>query len=103
MEHKRGDSFSYTTTIPDTYPDGYFVGWSVSAQVRNPTNGALIADLECTWADASTTRNLTLLKIDTLTWPVGSAEFDVQFKRQSDGFVTSTETQPFTILKDCTK
>lgn len=103
MEHKRGDSFDYVTTIPDTYPDGYFAGWTVAAQVRNPSSGALIANLEPSWADPATTRTLHLLKIDTSTWPVGKAEFDVQFTRASDGFKASTLTVEFAILKDVTK
>lgn len=103
MEHKRGDSFDYVTTVPDTFPDGYFAGWTVASQVRNPSSGALIANLEPSWVDPDTTRQLRLLKIDTSTWPVGKAEFDVQFTRTSDGFKASTVTAEFTIVKDVTK
>lgn len=103
MEHKRGDSFDYVTTIPDTFVDGYFVGWTVAAQVRNPSNGALIANLDATWENPATTRTLQLLKIDTSAWTPGKAEFDVQFTRTSDSYKTSTATVEFTIVKDVTK
>lgn len=102
MEHKRGDSFDYVTTIPDSFPDGHFVGWEVKAQVRNPSTGALIADLETSWANPATTRTLKLLKLDTKTWSPGKAEFDVQFTRTSDGYILSTATVSLTIIKDVT-
>lgn len=103
MEHKRGDTFDYTTTIPSTYADGYFVGWTVAAQVRNASSGSLVASLDTSWVNAATTRELRLLKIDTKAWPLGSLEFDVQFTRTSDGYVMSTETMKFSVLKDVTQ
>lgn len=103
MEHKRGDTFDFTTAIPDTFPDGYFVGWTVAAQVRNAASGALISTLDTSWLNAATTRNLRLLKIDTKAWPVGKVEFDVQFTRTSDGYVISTSTEQFNVIKDCTQ
>lgn len=103
MEHKRGDSFDYTTTLPETFPDGYFVGWSVSAQVRAAGSGALIAQLACSWEDAATTRSMRLLAVDTTSWPVGLAHFDIQFRRASDGYVLSTATEPLNVTRDCTQ
>lgn len=113
MEHKRGDTFDYVATIPDTFADGYFVGWDVTAQIRKSPSGPLaklagteagelIASLDVSWADPLTTRTLHVLKIDTTGWPMGAAEFDVQFKRQSDGYRLSTATLPVTICRDAT-
>jgi hypothetical protein len=103
MEHKRGDSFDYVTTIPNTFADGYFVGWTVASQLRNAKTNALVADLETSWNDPVTTRNLRLLKVDTKAWPLGQLEFDVQFTRTSDGYTLSTSTVLFTLVKDVTQ
>ena len=103
MEHKCGDTFDYVATIPDTFPDGHFSGWSVGAQVRNALTGALIAELDTSWADPLTTRTLKLLKIDTAGWTPCRAEFDVQFTRISDGYKLSTATKEITLTKDVTR
>ena len=103
MERKRGDSFDYVTTIPDTFADGYFAGWTVAAQVRDPVKGTLIAQLDTSWLNPVTTRQMRLLKIDTRAWPVGTLAFDVQFTRTSDSYVLSTATETMTIIKDVTQ
>lgn len=100
--HKTGDSFDYLCPIPDSFIDGYFTNWSVSAQVRTIQYQKLIAELDCTWADPVTTRSLKLLKINTSTWPIGSAEMDVQFVRISDGYTISTDTVSISIIRDIT-
>jgi hypothetical protein len=114
MEHKRGDTFDYVATIPDTFADGYFVGWDVTAQIRKaasgplaqlsaPVDGELVAQLDVTWTDAATTRQLRLLKVDTKAWPVGPLEFDVQFRRADDGYTLSTATEKLVVIKDVTQ
>jgi hypothetical protein len=103
IQIKQGDSFDFINTIPASFPDGHFVGWTVSSQVRNPANGSLIADLDASWIDPVTTRQLKLLKIDTKSWPLSSLEFDVQFVRVSDGYTLSTETSKLKVTKDCTE
>lgn len=103
MEHKRGDSFDYVTTIPDTFPDGHFADWTVAAQVRDMSKGTLIAQLDVSWLDPVATRQLRLLKIDTRAWPVVPLAFDVQFTRPSDNFVVSSVTETFTVIKDVTQ
>lgn len=100
--HKRGDSFHRLASIPDTFADGYFVGWSVSSQIRTKP-GKLVAVLDCEWEDAATTRTLSLKAIDTTGWAVGPVEMDIQFVRSSDGFVLSTSTVAFEIIKDITR
>lgn len=103
MEHKRGDSFDYLATIPESYPDGFFTGWEVKAQVRDARSGALVADLDVQWGDPQTTRHVKLLKIDTSSWSLGQMEFDIQFRRASDGYTLSSSTVNFQVVKDVTK
>lgn len=100
---KRGDSFDFINTIPDTFADGHFVGWTVSSEVRNPANGSLVAALDTSWVNAVTTRQLRLLKIDTKEWPLTTLEFDVQFVRSVDGYTLSTATSKLKVTKDCTE
>lgn len=104
-QHKRGDSFDLLVTIPVAqYPDGYFSGYTVASQLRTVgANGAKIADLTCTWVNDLTTRELRLTCLDTTKWPIGSAQFDVQFTRISDGFVFSSATSTITIIYDVTR
>lgn len=103
IEIKRGDSFDYGVAIPSEFSDGHFVGWTVASQLRrNNTQGSLIATFETSWDNPATTRMLRLLKIDTTGWPLGSAIFDVQFTRVSDGYRLSTETAEVIVVKDVT-
>lgn len=103
LEHKRGDSFDYTTTIPDSFADGHFADWTVASQVRDPIKGTLVSQLEASWVDEATTRQLRLLKIDTKSWPITELEFDVQFTRVSDGYSLSTGTAKIIVVKDVTQ
>ena len=102
MEHKRGSTFDYFVNIPSTFGEGEFVGWAVTAQIRSRPAGTLIADLEPEWANPVTTRRLNLKKIDTTTWVLGNAEFDIKFERASDGYTLTTNTVPIVIVKDVT-
>lgn len=99
---KQGDSFDRLLTIPASFEDGFFVGWGVSSQLVDPATGAVIDSLDTEWADPVTTRTLRIFKIDTTAWPQGSAEFDVQFTRDSDNYVVSTTTAKLKITKDVT-
>jgi hypothetical protein len=101
--HKRGDSFDRLINIPSAFADGYFVGWTVSAQVRTAQYGAAIDDLVCTWIDPVKTRILSIKRLDTKLWPIGLAEMDVQFTRDSDGYTTSTSTLQFEVVRDVTQ
>lgn len=116
--HKRGDTFDRIVTLPafdaetnTGFEDGYFAsGWTLAAQVRThqpaapnrPPLGTLVADLQVSWLDAVTTRNLRLLAIDTNAWPIGACEVDVQFTRTSDSYVISTSTAVFEVVRDTT-
>lgn len=103
LPHKRGDSFDRLTNIPIVFADGYFVGWTVTAQVRTAQYSKPIADLVCTWINPATTRILQLQCIDTTLWTLGMAEMDIQFVRTSDGYTTSTSTIQFEIVRDVTR
>lgn len=100
--HKRGDSFDLLVTIPAQFADGYFVGHTVASQIRQP-DGTKVADLDCAWVDALTTRALRLTCLVTTAWPTGPAQFDVQFKRTSDNFVLSSTTAQILIAPDITR
>lgn len=102
-QHKRGDSLEYLGTIPvEDFPDGFFVGWVPSAQIRTAQYYNLIDDLTVTWVDPVTTRSFIVSKINTTAWPVGAALLDIQFVRTSDGFTRSTETIQINIQHDIT-
>lgn len=101
MKHKRGDTFDIIATIPQNVPAGYFAGWEVASQIRDPNN-RLVADLVAVWADDTTTRNLRLTCVDTATWPLGSLEMDVQFKNPANGHTVSTSTITITVVRDIT-
>lgn len=102
ITHKRGDSFDLVATIPAKFVDGQFAGYTPSAQMRTAA-GAMLADLQVAWVDDTTTRTLRLTCIDTTSWLVGPAKFDVQFRRDTDGFIVSTATTNIQILEDVTR
>ena len=103
MEHKRGDSFDYTATIPGDFADGYFVGWTVTSQVRNAKTGTLVAELSAAWTDPAKTRALRLLALDTSTWALAPMKFDVRLRRDSDGYTLSTSTVLFNLVEGVTQ
>lgn len=102
IKFKRGDTFDRILLIPEaTFPDGHFLGWTVTSQIRTST-GRLIGDLTATWADpAADTRFLRLFNNDTTKWPLGTHEVDAQFVSPTD-FVLSTETLLVNVLRDVT-
>ena len=93
--HKRGDTFHYIGTLPDSID---FTGVAVKSQVRLP-NGMLVADLAAT---VSSGKALSLFKRDTQTWPPGVVKVDVQFTFP-DKSVLSTSTGTFLIEEDNTQ
>jgi hypothetical protein len=70
---------------PFGYPDGFFVGWSVTCQLIN-TVGVVLDTIDATWLDVVTTRALKLEKVNTSAWALGEAAIQVTFTRNSDGF-----------------
>lgn len=101
--HKRGDTLDLLAAIPDIYPDGYFVGWTVTAQIRTDKYDYLLADIICEWADPALTRILHLRTSDTGGWDIGPAEMDIQFTRDVDGYTVSSGTIFMAIVADVTR
>lgn len=103
IQHKRGDTFDRLLVMPADFVDGYWLGWTVTAQIRT-ARGKLISDFVASWAaPAATTRTLRLFVADTQEWPLGDLEVDVQFVRTSDGTKRSTETLIVAVLRDVTQ
>lgn len=102
MRHKRGDTFDYVAILPASIPDGYYLGRIPTCQIRD-MRGKKIADVVTEWVDPVTTRSVGLHVADTQAWPIGSAVFDVQFLRESDGDIRSTLTIQFLIIEDVTR
>ena len=102
IKFKRGDTFDRILLIPEaTFADGYFLGWTVTSQIRTST-GRLIGELTPTWADpAADTRFLQLVNEDTTKWPIGTHEVDAQFVSPT-GYILSTETLLVNVLRDVT-
>lgn len=95
-DHIRGASFTRLFPVPGDFGDGYFVGWVVTSQVREP-GGKLVAEAVCEWLDPVTTRNLKVRVADTTAWPAGDLDIDIKFVRTSDGEVIKTTTARFTV------
>jgi hypothetical protein len=99
---KRGDAFSAIMIMPERYPDGHFLGWSVAMQLRK-VNGTLISTISVSWLPPeNTTRRLLLFDASTSDWPIGVHESDVQFVRTSDGHQISTKTFRIEVQKEIT-
>lgn len=101
ITHKRGRSFDKALIIPDTFADGFFIGFTPKAELRDQS-GTLVATFNCAWADPVTTRNLMIQQLDTNTWPTTSCVFDVRFRRESDGYTKYTNTETVLIVKNVT-
>lgn len=103
MQHKRGDTFQYVAHLKSPVADGEFAGTVPTCQIRD-LKGILIADVNASWIDPVTARSINLhVTTSTQAWKLGTAIFDVQFTRTSDGFVRSTNTGQFEIIDDVTK
>lgn len=102
MEHIRGDTFDYVAIMDATIPDGAFVGFVPTCQLRD-LQGKLISDVVTAWVDPATTRSISLHVTDTQGWKIGPALYDIQFRRTSDGYVRSTHKGVFDIIEDVTR
>jgi len=96
IEQRQGDAFDYVGTIPASFADGYFAGWTVSANVYDSA-GALITAVTATWNDPAVTRVLHLFVLDTTTWPLGVVTLDVRLVR-GDGYRKSWEKTQFKVV-----
>lgn len=101
MQHKIGDTFLYLAMVKGVDP-GELVGYTPACQVRTPF-GTLYGQAVCIWTDAGTTQQVKLFISDTSHWRPGPAVLDIQFTRDSDGLIRSTDTTTFTIVQDVTR
>lgn len=103
IQIKQGATFDEILILPEEdFPDGFFLLWDVSSQVRT-TKGTILADVTPTWEDpAASTRYLRIQYLDTTSWPLERVELDVRFVRQSDGFVIYSEIELIEVLKRVT-
>jgi hypothetical protein len=100
-KHKRGASYSRTIDIPETLPDGYFIGFDVRSQIRDSREN-LIEELDVEWIDPVTTRQLALVCEDTSKWPLGTTYMDILFTR-NDGWKISSDTVKTEITRNETR
>ena len=101
--HKRGDTFDYSDQLAMTVngvPVTDFTGMVGASQIRTD-RGALVAELEFTWLDA--TQGLFRLRSQqpTTNWPIGMLLHDIQLTTPS-GDVVSTATETFRLVGDVT-
>lgn len=102
---KRGATFSYMFSIPDTVDAGFFKNWFIKAQLRREKNDSpngLIADIGCFWGDPKTATRVVLHHQQTDKWPLGNAELDILFQ-SVDGTRVRTKTIPVTIQRGITR
>lgn len=103
ITHIHGDSFDYVVTMPTSFANGYFTGWTVTSQVRTTKYQEFVADLQCSWVDPVTTRDLKLFLLSTTSWPIGDCQMDVQFVRNSDKYTFSSNVESITVVRDVTR
>jgi putative intracellular protease/amidase len=99
MKFKQGDTFDYSGPAEVLDAAGAPVdltGWTVASHVRFPDKGSKFI-LTATWVGA----NVRLRSTETLSWPIGIAEIDVEFTSPA-GDVVSTETVRFEVTADLT-
>lgn len=95
-DHIRGASFTRLMEIPAIFGDGYFVGWTITSEVREP-GGKIVATPTNEWLNAATTRHLKVRVADTEAWPVGDLQFRLKFVRPSDSEVVKALPVTFTV------
>ena len=103
-EFSRGQNLNFIMYLPNYIPEGYYNGWTPTAQLRklhNPAEEGFIADLEVTWTDEKHIA-LQFRYDDTSDWPLGPVEFDVVLTSPS-GWKVRTLPVRFTIVPGVTQ
>lgn len=103
INHIHGDTFDYVVTLPTSFANGYFSDWTVTSQVRTSRYQQFVAEINCTWLDSITTRDLKIFALSTTSWPVADCEMDIQFVRNSDKYTFSSNLISISVLKDVTR
>ena len=102
MEHKRGATFDLILMLDEAIPEGSFVGYVPTCQVRD-WDDRLIAGVEAQWVDPDTTKAIALHAADTSAWRVGAAVFDVSLRRESPLSIIPSSTLALSIVEKVTR
>jgi hypothetical protein len=100
LELKQGDTFSVSGPVSVRNGAGDEIdlsGWTVTCQIKFTETGNRVV-IAATWLGVGLVR---LFHNATQTWPVGTAEIDLQFT-SPDGIKVSTKTEKIKILGDVT-
>ncbi len=102
MEHKRGATFDYVVILPEWLEPGTFLGFVPTCQLRDFA-GRLIEQISIEWIDPLTTMSLALQVVDTSTWRLGPAVFDISLRREDPLAIVPTSTLLFHIVEKVTR
>lgn len=96
---RRGDTFDFSGPL-ELRENGVrrldMTGWQVFAQLRRLT-GELIADLQCTWLDATQSLCRVHATDSTVGWPLGGAVLEIRAVDASGTVSVATQPQRMTI------
>lgn len=102
---KRGASFQFTFSFPESVTPGQFAGWTVRAELRrfrHPHAEGLISAIPAVWDNTETEARVTVTQHDTEAWPLGLAEFDILLTSPT-GQKVLTSTLLFDIQRGITR
>lgn len=101
IQHKRGDTFRYTSVIPDESQIDNT--WSAISQLRDHY-GKLVSDFETTWLD---TKTIQVMLLDTSSWietaPNEPCLMDIQFESASGEIVSTNPNTIVRVTKDVSR
>ncbi len=101
FQHKRGDTFapSFSYVEDDGKTPASLAGYGIRSQIRD-TGGNLVHTFVFEVTNI-TNGEYKAQPADTLHWPLGMMQIDIEYT--VNGFVVSTETQEFELVKKVTK
>ena len=100
--HKRGDTFSLSSSVENSGVAVDITGWTISSQVRK-ADDTLVEDLTVTIDDAlGGLFTLSATALATESWPVENLYCDIEFT-EAGGDVNSTETFIISVQRDITR
>ena len=102
---KRGASFQFTFSFPESVTPGQFAGWTVRAELRryhHDKDGGLISAIPASWDNTPTEARVSVVEHATAEWPLGLAEFDILLTSPT-GQKVLTSTLLFDIQRGITR
>lgn len=100
--HKRGDTFSLSSSVENEGVAVDITGWTIESQVRQ-SDDTLVQALTVTITDAvNGLFTISATALQTESWPIASLLCDIEFTEPS-GEVNSTETFTISVQKDITR